>query len=82
MKSNVKSPYDIIISDYMLPGMNGLEFLKAVQMNPKRPFKVLITDFGIPEVFAQAREYGATCCIEKPLTVEKLETCLVQLIDY
>jgi len=49
-----KQHYDIIIADYKLPGMNGLEFLKQVQERKPNAIKILITAYGSKEVVAEA----------------------------
>lgn len=68
--------FDLIISDYKLPGMDGLEFLEIIRESHPTAAKIFITAYGGPGLFSQAEQMGATGCIEKPLTPEKVETCL------
>lgn len=57
--------YDIIISDYYMPGMNGIEFLRAVRKkNPDIPF-ILQTGNGDEMTAIQALENGADFFLEK-----------------
>ena len=45
-----KQDYDIIIADYKLPGMDGLDFLSRIQESHPDVMKVLITAYGSEEV--------------------------------
>ena len=68
--------YDLIICDYRLPGMNGLEFMQmAAPANP-RSIKVMITAYRDHFVFSEALRLGIKLFIEKPFTVDKLVTSL------
>ena len=40
-----KSEYDIIIVDYRLPGMDGVEFFKRIKETQKDTLKILITAY-------------------------------------
>jgi two-component system response regulator (stage 0 sporulation protein F) len=70
--------YDVIIADYRLPGMNGLEFLRKIRETHPRTKKIFTTAHVRRELFSEARQMGAIGCIEKPLTVEKIEHILSQ----
>lgn len=73
-----RQPYDVIIADYRLPGMNGLEFLRTIQETHPETKKIFTTAKARRELFSEARQIGANGCIEKPLTVEKIEQLLSQ----
>ena len=68
--------FDVIITDYRLPGMDGLEFLKRLAASGNSARKAFTTAHGNAAVFARARELGAEWIIEKPLSVEKVEEFL------
>lgn len=72
--------FDLIIVDYRLPGIDGLEFLRRVhRTHPDIP-KLLITAYGNKEVFAEAARMGARECIEKPLTAKMVERAISKLM--
>jgi PAS domain S-box-containing protein len=57
--------YDAIISDYQMPGMDGIAFLKAVrQRSPDIPF-ILFTGRGREEVVIEAINNGADFYLQK-----------------
>jgi CheY-like chemotaxis protein len=59
--------FDVIIADYHMPGMNGLEFLDALRKNGRyaaTPF-ILFTGKGSQEVAKEALRRGADRYISK-----------------
>ena len=57
--------YDAIVSDYQMPDMNGIEFLKHVRKTfPKLPF-ILFTGRGREEVVIEALNNGADFYLQK-----------------
>ena len=58
-------PFDAIISDYQMPGMDGIELLKKVRsMHGDIPF-ILFTGKGREEVVIQAINHGADFYLQK-----------------
>jgi PAS domain S-box-containing protein len=57
--------FDIIVSDYEMPGMNGIDLLKAVKSgNPDIPF-IIFTGRGREHVAIEALNYGASFYLQK-----------------
>jgi PAS domain S-box-containing protein len=57
--------YDAIVSDYQMPGMDGIEFLKVLRKEyPTLPF-IIFTGKGREEVVIQAFESGADFYLQK-----------------
>jgi len=66
---------DLIISDWDMPTLNGLEFLKKIRSDEKLkkiPFLIL-TAHGEKEWVIQAVQAGATNYIVKPVTRKALD---------
>lgn len=58
-------PFDIIVSDYQMPGKDGLDLLREVRtLNPTLPF-ILFTGRSREEVVIQALNEGADSYIQK-----------------
>jgi CheY-like chemotaxis protein len=72
--------YDVIITDYRLPGMDGLELCRQLQNIHPRAVKILITAYGSRAVAEQARGIGVHELIEKPITSAAIEACLSRLL--
>jgi two-component system NtrC family response regulator len=64
---------DLVISDFKMPGMSGLELLRNVKaVNPEIPF-ILVTAYGTVETAVQAMKDGAADYVTKPLDLEELQ---------
>lgn len=65
-------PIDLVITDWRMPGRDGLEVLAAVRrLNPALPV-ILITAYGNAETAATAREQGAWEYLDKPFHRDRL----------
>lgn len=72
--------YDIIIADYRLPGMDGLEFFRRIRNIHPGCIKILITAYGSEDVRAEAAHIGIQDMIAKPFTSRVLENALARLL--
>jgi len=81
LKELESKDYDIIILDYRLPGMNGLEFLKQIQGTHPQVIKIMITAYGSKEIFSQAIELGVHDFIDKPFSTKAIEDSLSRLTE-
>ena len=73
--------YDIIIVDYKLPGMDGLEFLKLVKASHPHAMTMLTTAYGRKDIFLAARKIGIKDFIDKPFTTQTVEESLARLME-
>ena len=73
--------YDLIIVDYKLPGLDGLEFFKCTHNIDSDALKVLITAYRDDKVISEAKRLRVQGFIEKPFTSESLMASLAHLID-
>ena len=81
IKELEKNHYDIIISDYRLPGTDGLEFLEMTSGMYPQALRILITAYGNEQVISEAKRIGIQDFIEKPFTTKTIETYLSKLIE-
>ena len=75
-----KQPFDIIIADFRLPGMNGIELFKRIQSSCRSTLKILITAYMNEEVVSAAKKVGIHDLIEKPFKTETIEESLSKLL--
>jgi len=72
--------FDLVITDYAMPDMNGLELAKAVwKLRPGLPL-LLVTGLATPELRAQAEAAGVGGIIGKPLTADRLAAALAPIL--
>ena len=66
------NPYDLLVLDYMMPDLNGLEFMAALGANPRERAPVLmVTASQDVEIRHRALENGASDFLIKP--IDKVE---------
>jgi DNA-binding NtrC family response regulator len=80
LNATMNRNFDIIIVDYRLPGMDGIEFIKHLPANQAGTLKVLITAYGSEDLFLKAKQSGFNEFIPKPFTTEIIEESLKRLI--
>ncbi|MEJ2727741.1 MAG: response regulator [Deltaproteobacteria bacterium] len=80
MKELTCQDYDIIITDYRLPGMDGVEFFKQIKNSHPDSIKILITAYKSDVVVSEAKKAGVQHLIAKPFTSETIEASLSNLI--
>jgi two-component system chemotaxis response regulator CheY len=83
-KCKVGRKLGLIISDYNMPGKNGLDFLKSVKANKdfaQVPFIFMSTNTD-KEIIGQMIVNGAKGYILKPFTAESFETTLKKVIKF
>jgi DNA-binding NtrC family response regulator len=72
--------FDLIIVDYVLPGLDGIEFLKRIHHNQPDALKVMVTAYRNDSVVSEAKKLKVQGFIEKPFTSETLMASLAYTI--
>ncbi len=74
--------FDIIITDYSMPRMDGIKFLEiARERSPGIPV-IMITGYGTPETEREAKSKGAFDYLTKPFSLDTLRTSVVNAENY
>lgn len=73
-------PWDIVISDYQLPRMNGIDFLKIVRKKWPNVMRIMATSYFSAEFAAEAITAGIYDYIQKPFIPERVIDSLTNLI--
>lgn len=75
-------PIDLLLTDYHMPNVNGLELIAKVRQKENyryMPILVLTTEKQV-EIIREARDSGATGWLLKPFNTEKLIQTLRKVI--
>lgn len=75
-------PVHLVLSDYNMPGMDGLQLLAALRSNgPTRGVGfVLVTGRADKEIIDRGRMSGMNNFIRKPFTPPELKACLEAVV--
>jgi DNA-binding NtrC family response regulator len=76
-----EKPFDLLISDIVLPQMDGLTLLRETQEQWPRTKAILMTAYGSPQVHSRAEQMGAFAYIEKPFVYSKMRDLVLQALQ-
>ena len=76
----LENDVDLVLLDYMMPGINGIEFAKIVK--EKKPFVsiIMISAFDDYQVRAKAKQVGIDNFLPKPVDLENFKKRIVEKI--
>jgi signal transduction histidine kinase/ActR/RegA family two-component response regulator len=81
--ANEDKPFELVIMDWQMPGMDGIEASKRIKHHKdlsKIPAIVLVTAYGREEVMQQAEEVGLEGFLLKPVNPSMLFDTIMQSI--
>lgn len=76
-----KSRFDLILSDWNMPEMTGIQFLRALRANGIGTPFCFVTSEGSDEMREQAKDAGAIDLIAKPFTAENFAETLSSVVN-
>jgi CheY-like chemotaxis protein len=72
---------DLLVSDYKLPGMTGIELMHKVQRNQPQAKIILVTGQTDPEIRKEVAEAGADAFFIKPIPMADFLDAVVRLLN-
>jgi len=77
-------PYDFLLMDWIMPGMDGLEAIRAIKaVRPQAmPLMLMVTAHRREELLARARQEGVEHVLSKPVSPSLLVDAMMQLVGH
>lgn len=82
LKSLTQKPAHLVVSDYNMPGMDGLQLLHALRTNPtlKKIGFILITGKADARIVDAGKKLGMNNFIKKPFDPNDLRSCIEAVV--
>jgi two-component system NtrC family response regulator len=73
---------DLVITDMKMPGMDGIQVLKAVKERSAETLVVVVTAFGTVDIAVEAMKCGAYDYITKPFNRDELRLTVAKALQF
>ena len=73
--------YDLVVTDYRMAGLNGIEVLKRIKKHSPKTEVMVITAYGSIELAVEAMKYGAVDFITKPFSHDEFKLKVQRIIE-
>jgi CheY-like chemotaxis protein len=79
---NLEPPFALILLDYHMPGMDGIELAEQIRMNPRFATAtiLMLSSGGGPKEAVRARQAGIGICLFKPFKQSELLAAILQAL--
>ena len=73
--------YDIVVTDLKMPGLGGMEVLKALRRDRPKTTVVIFTGFSSVDTAREALKNGAFDYVPKPFTPDELRSVIANAVE-
>ena len=77
-----KKFYDIVLTDMMMPGADGMEVLKYIKANSPDSLCIVLTGYGTIKNAVEAMKSGAFDYLAKPVKFDEIQIALQRAIEH
>src|SRR5208283_87863 len=75
-----REPVSVLITDLIMPDMNGVDLLKKIRESHPHVVVVMITAYGTIKTAVDAMRYGAVEYITKPFDVDEIRAVVARAL--
>jgi len=76
-----RQPYDLLMTDYSMPGMNGLDLAKAAQAIAPAMHIIMMTAYGTSELRKEVAGLNLITFVDKPFTVKQIRDIVTRIMN-
>ena len=73
--------FDLLITDYKMPGLDGLQLMERIRDTEKVARVIFITAYGDDNVQKRVSQMGAVRYLEKPFSMDELGNAIEEIIS-
>ena len=81
LETYLSSPHDLVVTDFKLPGIDGLEILRRVKDRRPETEVVVVTGYATVDSAIQAIRAGAFHYLTKPIRLDEFENLILRVIE-
>jgi|UniRef100_A0A7C4EU66 diguanylate cyclase (GGDEF)-like protein len=81
LEKNLAQPYDLIVTDMLMPGLDGLSLIKHLNIQGSSSDVIVITGYGSIENAVECMKAGALDYLIKPFTIEQIQMAARKAIE-
>ncbi len=76
-----ETPFDLVVTDIMMPGIDGFELLNSVKRDYPQTDVIIMTAYGSSIYKEKALKEGACDYVEKPFEMKEFKKLIIDLLD-
>jgi DNA-binding NtrC family response regulator len=76
------NPVDVLISDLIMPDMNGVELLQKVKQLHPSCAAIIVTAYGTIKSAVEAMRYGAYTYLQKPFDMDEVRVVVKKALEH
>lgn len=81
LKLSVEKKYDMVLTDLVMPDMNGMDVLKEIKKTNPKTHVIIITAFATVENAVEAIKLGASDYISKPFKIDEVQIKIKKILE-
>ena len=82
LEKNAAKPYDLIVTDMRLPGLDGLSLIKKLKAEETDTDVIVMTGYGSIENAVECMRAGALEYLIKPFTVDQIQVAVRKAVNH
>jgi len=76
-----ETPFDLVVTDIMMPGIDGFELLNTLNKNYPDTNVIIMTAYGSDIYKERALKEGAASYVEKPFEMKEFKKLIMKMMD-
>jgi len=81
LKEIARTPFDLVVTDLKMPGMDGIELTETLRELGNRVTIIWISGMAPLDLDEQARQLSVRTCLHKPLRVAQIRQAVAKALD-